>query len=151
MVDASAVKASTCDQAEICARLKVAREKLRLTQDGLARAVGGSKRGIQGNEALKQVPGGMVICGLVRLGINANWLLTGEGPMLLADLRQQAPVNLDLERLRLALETAEEGLVAAKRALPPAKKADLVLAVYDLLEEPASTKERVLKLVKLAA
>lgn len=30
--------------------------------------------------------------GLVRLGLNANWLLTGEGPMLLADLAA-APVT----------------------------------------------------------
>lgn len=69
--------------------------------------------------------------------------------MRLADL--QAPGALDAGRLRLAIEAAEEGLAAARRMMPPDKKAELVLAVYDLLEEPGVNKERVLKLVKLAA
>lgn len=87
-----------------------------------------------------------------RAGINANWLLTGEGPMLLADLQApSAPGALDSARMRLAIEAVEEGLAAAKRVMAPAKKTDLVLAVYDLLEEPGVNKERVLKLVKLAA
>ena len=67
-------------------RVKAARTALGLTQDGLARAVGGSKRGIQENEARNRVPGGDVVAGMVELGINANWLLTGEGPMMMADL-----------------------------------------------------------------
>ena len=66
--------------------MKAARGHLGLTQDGLAKVVGSSKRGIQENEALKSVPGGEVLAGFVRAGINANWLLTGEGPMLLSDL-----------------------------------------------------------------
>lgn len=63
--------------------MKTARESLGLTQDGLAKAIGSSKRGIQENEARNRVPGGEVIAGMVRLGINANWLLTNEGEMLL--------------------------------------------------------------------
>lgn len=59
--------------------------------------------------------------------------------------------GLDLARFRLAIETAEEGLAAAERVIAPDKKADLILAIYDLFGEPANTKERVLKLVKLAA
>lgn len=58
---------------------------------------------------------------------------------------------LDLARFRLAIETAEEGLAAAGRVMAADKKAELILAVYDLLGEPAITRERVLKLVKLAA
>lgn len=80
------MKASGCDLTWIGGRIKAARESLGLSQDGLALAVGGSKRGIQDNEARNRVPGGEVICGMVRLGINANWLLTGEGPMRIADL-----------------------------------------------------------------
>jgi hypothetical protein len=83
--------------------------------------------------------------------INANWLLTGEGPMRLSDLTPAVPGHLDPGRLRLALQTAEEGLAAAGRTMSPDKKAELVVAVYDLLEEPSASKERVLKLVKLAA
>lgn len=58
---------------------------------------------------------------------------------------------LDLARFRLAIETAEEGLAAAGRVMAADNKAELILAVYDLLGEPAITRERVLKLVKLAA
>lgn len=72
---------------EIGGRMKAAREAIGLTQVGLAKAVGGSRRGIQENEARNRVPGGAVVAYMVRLGINANWLLTGEGDMLLAGPR----------------------------------------------------------------
>lgn len=132
-------------------RLKAARAALGLSQKDIAAQSGVSARGYQGYEDGRSVPGGEAIAGLVRLGINANWLLIGEGPMLLADLQAPAPAGLDLARFRLALEATEEGLAAAGRVMAPDKKAELVLAVYDLLEEPANTKERILKLVKLAA
>ena len=58
-----------------------------MTQDALAMVAGArSKSGLQDNEAGKNIPGGQMIAALVHVGINANWLLTGEGPMLLADL-----------------------------------------------------------------
>ena len=98
-------------------RMKAARDVLGLTQDGLAKAVGGSKRGIQENEARNRVPGGEVVFGMVRLGINANWLLTGEGPMLLADLappkEKPAPpaINVDalVQAFCVTLQTAPKG------------------------------------------
>jgi len=79
------MKASGNNPEEIGSRMKVARVSLGLTQEGLADAVGGSKRGIQDNEARNRVPGGEVITGFIRLGINPVWLLTGEGAMLLSD------------------------------------------------------------------
>ncbi len=134
----------------ISGRLKTARAALKLSQKEVAAQSGVSPRGYQGYEDGRSIPGGEAIAGLVRLGINANWLLTGEGPMLLADLRASAG-ELDQARLLLALQAVDEGLAAAKRTMATDKKAELVLAVYDLLEEPSVTKERVLKLVKLAA
>lgn len=62
-----------------------------------------------------------------------------------------APDALDMARLQRAIETIEEGLAAVERVVTPSKKADLVLAVYEFFSEPANTKERILKLVKLAA
>ncbi len=56
-----------------------------------------------------------------------------------------------MQRLRLAIETVEEGLAAARATMETGKKADLVLAVYDLMDDAGANKERVLKLVKLAA
>lgn len=86
-VDAFDVKASTYDLPEIGARIKVARKAVGLTQEALALLAGAkSKSGLQDNEAGKNMPGGQMIRALVRAGINANWLLTGDGPMLLSDL-----------------------------------------------------------------
>lgn len=94
-------------------RLKRVREALRLTQAELADAVGGSKRGLQDNETRNRVPGGEVIAGFVRLGINANWLLTGEGPMLLEELDEVATLRTLNQRLQ-----AERDALAARLAQP---------------------------------
>lgn len=133
------------------ARLKAARASLELTQAQMAAQSGVSVRSYQGYEDGRSLPCAEAIQGFVVLGINANWLLTGEGPMLLKDVAAIPPGALDPSRLRLALEAVEEGLAASGRVMVPGTKAELVLAVYDLLTEPANTKERILKLVKLAA
>lgn len=64
-----------------------------------------------------------------------------------------APDTLDLDRLRLAIETVEEGLQQTDRMMAPNKKSELVLAVYDLYADgvSAQAKERILRLVKSAA
>ncbi|WP_374342658.1 helix-turn-helix domain-containing protein [Azonexus sp.] len=131
-------------------RIKQAREVLKFSQPEAAEVSGIPVGTLRKYEQGPSKPGAEAMSGLVKLGINANWLLTGEGPMLLAEL--QAPAGaLDQGRLRLSLQAVEEGLSATRRTMEPAKKADLVLAVYDLLQEPSVTKERVLKIVKLAA
>ena len=98
-------------------------------------------------EASQRIPGGEAIAALMHAGINANWLLTGEGPMLMADL---AGV-LDRERMRISLKAIEMGLKATERVMAPAAKAELLLAVYDLLEDSSVTEEKVMNIVKLAA
>ncbi|MCX7174159.1 MAG: helix-turn-helix transcriptional regulator [Proteobacteria bacterium] len=88
-------------------RMRLAREALGLSQQELASSVGGSKRGIQDNEARNRVPGGEVIFGLVLLGINANWLLTGKGPMLLKDLSPTpTPARINAAALGVMFEAA---------------------------------------------
>src|SRR5690606_41389100 len=59
-------------------RLKRAREALGYTQKGIAEAVGSKLRSWQDYEAGKKVPGSQVIAGLVRLGVDANWLRSEE-------------------------------------------------------------------------
>ncbi|MFA9948759.1 S24 family peptidase [Dentiradicibacter hellwigii] len=72
-------------------RLKEARARLGLSQKDAAEQSGVSARGYQGYEDGRSIPGGDAIAGLVRLGINANWLLTGEGEMFNAPRHQPAP------------------------------------------------------------
>lgn len=144
---------SMCNSLEIGARMRAARAALELSQEGLANAVGGSKRGIQNNEALKSVPGGEVICGLVTLGINANWLLTGEGTMLLADL--QAPAAqasaIDTETLAYVIEAVEGALESRHKTLAAQRKAALIQLIYDYCMDTgrreSGTVDRFLKLV----
>ncbi|MGC3961923.1 MAG: helix-turn-helix transcriptional regulator [Rhodocyclaceae bacterium] len=131
-------------------RLRQARKQLGLTQASLAASIGAtSNRGIQENEAGKTMPGGLIIGALVRAGINANWLLSGQGPML--GTGESVAAQLDLGRMQLAIESTEEALDAACSEMPASKKAQLILAVYELLDEPGISAEKVQRLVRLAA
>ena len=58
--------------------------------------------------------------------VSLDWLATGEG-----SFNKNADM-LDKKELTLAIETVEESLTATNRALNPAKKAELILAIYDL-------------------
>lgn len=141
----------------ICVRIKEARQALKLSQPEASAKSGIPVGTLRKYEQGSSQPGAEAIAGLVRLGINANWLLTGEGSMLLADLAtlpaqsQSMSFAFDQERLEKSLEAVEAGLAAAGSTMAPSKKAAVVLAVYDLMQEPSVTSERVLKLIKLAA
>lgn len=67
----------------VATRLKEARAALRLTQKELCSQVGMPLPSLRDYELGKRIPGGEAVSGLVRAGINANWLLTGEGTMFL--------------------------------------------------------------------
>lgn len=110
----------------ISERLKTARASLGLSQKDFAAQSGVSARGYQGYEDGRSVPGGEAIAGFVRLGINANWLLTGEGPMLLADLapRPAPPAEID----EGALSAIIYGLATA--GVPPDKLGRAALRAY---------------------
>jgi transcriptional regulator with XRE-family HTH domain len=136
----------------IGARIKQARGALGLTQKGLCEATGMPFPSLRNYESSNQIPGGEAILALMHAGINANWLLTGEGPMRIEDLAgAETPGALDRERMRLAMEAIEEGLSEVRLTMAPPKKAELLLAAYDLLETDGVTKEKVMKIVKLAA
>lgn len=59
---------------------------------------------------------------------------------------------LDTESLKLAVEIVEEGLLQRRRAMAPDKKAELILAVYDLFTDTSEAKtdrtKSVLRLIK---
>lgn len=99
-------------------------------------------------------PGATDLVPLAEQGWNINWLLTGSGPERLdqaASLRVRdsgdttygpAP-QVDIERLRLALQVSQEEL--GGRVLPPDKWAELVSIIYELIEEdlPQATIRRI--------
>ena len=82
-------------------------------------------------------------------GVNIIWLLTGEEEMF----SQSSPTGagaliLDRAAMKLAIEAVEEGLNG--RSLSANRKAELVLAAYDLLLTDNSNKDSVIRLVRAA-
>lgn len=63
-------------------RLKRIRTHLNLTQSQMADAVGVKYRSWQDYETGKSIPGGKVLAGIAKLGINTHWVLTGDGQIL---------------------------------------------------------------------
>lgn len=71
-------------------RLKEARAALGLTQKELCSISEMPLPSLRDYELCKRIPGGEAVSGLVRAGINANWLLTGDGEMLLSSAPKMA-------------------------------------------------------------
>lgn len=79
-------------------------------------------------------------------GVSLDWLATGR------ELSEGTSVKPNRKELLSAIETVEESLTATNRALNPAKKAELILAIYDLFtsENKPSSAQIVSILSKIA-
>lgn len=135
----------------ITGRLKAARNALNMSQTDASLSTGIPVGTLREYEQGPSLPGFKAMQGFVKIGINANWLLTGEGQMLVADMKPEQSYAIDFQCLKKSVQAVEEGLSGSTRRIDPAKKAELILAVYDLFQEPSVSKENVLKLVRLAA
>lgn len=134
-------------------RLKAWRAIQKLTQGQAASLFGIPTSSFVKYETGRSAPGADVMEAFARAGINVNWLLTGEGPMRLADLADatRGPDTLDRERMSLAIETITRGLQKANAKVAPEKIGSLLLAVYDYLEEEGATETTVANIIRLAA
>lgn len=117
-------------------------------------AIGGTKRGLQENESGRNSPQARILAELVRLGCNVNWLLTGDGPMLMKDLEAgaQGPASpLDEETLEYVIEALEQRIAAAGKKPAAKKKAEAIAALYDYVMDTGhkgdAKMERILRLV----
>jgi len=119
--------------------LKVARAALGLSQTEAANGSGVPVGTLRKYEQGPSLPGAEAIAGFVRLGINANWLLTGEGPMLRADQPPQpAPApRINAEALSVMLEAAR---IAHPKA-DPARHAELAARFYALSVDNGTVSE----------
>ena len=132
-------------------RIAAFRDHLGLTQQQLADKIGGTKRGIQENEAGNTAPGGRPLYELAVLGLNLTWLLCGVGPMLAKDLELPRPA-VDDQILVGVISGVEELLESEGLDLPAGKKAELIGLLYEqCLSEGEVKKATILKLLKLAA
>lgn len=125
---------------DIPERLKAARGAIGLKQDEMAAQSGVSYSVFQKYEMGRSVPGGDAIAGFVRLGINANWLLTGDGPMLLKDLAPAPmPQLINVKALAAALDAMRK---LAKPGETPEATADKAARFYQYcLDEGLITPE----------
>lgn len=105
----------------IGSRLKAWRSALNLKQEEAAARVGLSKSTYQNYERDERSPAADSLEVLVRAGINANWLLTGEGPMMLADL--QPPLVVASQINEPALAALLEGAIGLVREGMTAERA----------------------------
>ena len=89
-------------------------------------------------------PGCDVMTKFSAAGADVLYILTGRREREVSRLDDRA-------RLALAIEAVEEGLAAIRRTLPPAQRAEAILAAYDLMAEPVEAKKQVVALLKLVA
>ncbi len=77
-------------------RLKEVRNILGMSQTAIAKAADSSLPSWQGYEAGKNIPGGKVLEALSKMGIDVNWVLTGNGKMML-DSSNTTPFQEDIK------------------------------------------------------
>ncbi|MCC5811171.1 MAG: helix-turn-helix transcriptional regulator [Ectothiorhodospiraceae bacterium] len=102
------------------------------SQAAFAKDLGVHKNTLGGYERGERKPDAEFLSALMRAGYSANWVITGEGPMLLKDL-QAAPgatSGMDLDLLERVGRTTFEELQARRLHLEPAAQARLVRVLY---------------------
>lgn len=125
-------------------------------QEQLAEAIGGTKRGIQDNELGRALPNSKALTGLCQLGLNVNWLLTGEGPMLLKEMGAAATAEgsagaVDEETLEYVIGALEERIAAAGTKPSAKKKAAAIAALYDYVMEGHKGDPKMERFLRLVA
>lgn len=139
-------------------RIKQWRGDKNLKQDQASSLLGIKFSTYQKYEMDISKPGADALESFANAGINVNWLLTGQGPMLLADLaaKSQAPepsspVNYEL--LQSLIEMLERILKERRLVLEPARKAAAIQIMYEycMLDEKAASPATVEKFLKLVA
>lgn len=128
-------------------RLKEARKSLGLNQSNAADLAGVTREHWGRCERGLGMPGGEVLAALANAGADVRYILTGKTSQ---SEPVAHPIN-DRARLASAIEAVEAGLADTKRHLPPKKKAELVMAAYDLMAQPEQSRDNVIRLVRLAA
>lgn len=132
-------------------RMKVFRESLGLGQEQLAAQIGGSKRGIQDNEWGKAAPNSKILVGLAKLGLNVNWLLLGEGEMLMKNVSTSVTPS-DIKLYGDAMEAIDYLLQQGNKAASYQQRRALVDALYQASKQAGEVdKTMAVMLAKIAA
>lgn len=122
---------------------------LGMNQADFAAISGQSKASQIRYESDDRSPDGLYFAAIAQAGADVLYILTGERRSgLPSPNADDLPPRLR-ERLVTAIEAIEEGLAATNRTAPPAVKAELVLAAYDILaSQGESASAEIIRLVR---
>lgn len=82
-------------------RIKDVRSHFNCNQKKMSELLSVKYRTYQDNEKGKSIPGGAVLASYVRIGVNVNWLLTGEGPMLIEEMKNSPIAMEKMEEMQI--------------------------------------------------
>ena len=128
-------------------RIKAIRESKGLSQRQFADQIGSSYRAIQNYEMGISTPSAKVLEGIVGLGFNANWLLTGMGAMRIEETTKEFHFKQDMDLLISIIK--EVDLFFSKRNLSPPMNVfkEIVLKAYDEIQKTnCETNEEMIEL-----
>ena len=123
------------------ARLRGERERLGLSQVAFA-ALASASKGSQILYEKGKPPTADYLAAIAAAGADVTYILTGRRERPASDLTDRA-------RLLAAIEAIESGL--GDKRLPPDKKAEAILLAYELLAEPAASRDNVVELIRRVA
>lgn len=132
----------------ISERLKTEREGLGLSQQALADRLGISLRSQQNYEKGDRSPDCNYLAAMAAAGADVLYILTGQP---ISEAASSVDQGIDSARLAIAIEAVEEGLEETRRRLSPKKKAELVMAAYELINQTSQSRDNVIRLVRMAA
>jgi len=135
-------------------KMKLIHERLReeLKMSGLSQIEAARAAGLADVQGIRDVLAGRkrlsveLLAALVPVGVDVFYVVTGTRQPQAQDMALN-----DRARLVAAVEAVEEGLAELRRKLPPKKRAELILAAYDLMTEPEQSRTNVVNLVRIAA
>lgn len=142
-------------QTGLAKRIRSIRIRLGYTQNSMAEAIGSKLRSWQEWETGNRIPSGQALTGLSRLGVNVNWILTGEGAELVAEMAASFDLGPSLDRdlledIHMALHEYQN---YQRIRWSPDQEAKLVGAVYKCMIEQGSPnkkdRQRTLNLVRM--
>ncbi len=126
----------------IGSRLKSERKRLNLSQPAIAAFIGISKQSQINYEKGERSPDANYLQTAAQLGMDINFIITGE--KVLSALT-------DKERLALAISAVEEGLQESESRLNATKKAELIIAAYDLITDHKMPQSKIIQFIKATA
>jgi hypothetical protein len=145
-----------------------------------AKAMGLNQSSVSGAKERQSIPPAWAIQLAEKFDISIDWIWFGKGRMKpeggamfrpaklpnpymvghqvegrdqqaeVRDVVPQQSVNIDRDRITMAIQAVEEGLKVTNRELPPDKKASLILAAYDLIEESGNA-AKIVELIRIVA